>query len=106
MDTSNDKAMLFTLGMAGAAFLMPYSVIASLTQEQIRSILRAIAFGLAAAGAVYSLESFFSLGLRSELGRSYSVGFPASDRVKDPLFWNRASATLFCCPPPHFCFRI
>jgi hypothetical protein len=85
MDTSNNKAMLFTLGMAGAAFLMPYSVIASLTQEQIRSILRTTAFGLAAAGAVYSLESFFSLGLRSELGRSYSVGF-GIDRVKGPLF--------------------
>jgi len=85
MDTSNERAMLFTLVMAGAAFLMPFTVTASLSREQIRSMLRLTAFGLAAVAAVYSLESFFSLGLRSELGRFYSVGF-GIERVKGPLF--------------------
>ena len=85
LDQSNRHAMLYTLAAAAAAFALPFSAVAALPPEGVRSLVRAAAFAVAAAGAVYSLESFFSLGLRSELGQFYSVGF-GIERVKGPLF--------------------
>ena len=85
LDQSNRRAMLYTLVAAAAAFALPFSAIAALPAEGVRPLVRAAAFAAAAAGALYSLESFFSLGLRSELGQFYSVGF-GIERVKGPLF--------------------
>jgi len=85
LDTSNTLAMFYTLCVACAAFLLPTCVIASVTVEDVRSLARALSLGLAAVGAAYALESFFSLGLRSELGRFYNLSFGV-ERLRGPLF--------------------
>lgn len=85
MDWINMRGMLFSLVFAAAAFVLPYSVISSLTRDEVRSLARLMALGIAVAGALYSAESFFGLGLRSELGKFYTYGF-GMERVKGPLF--------------------
>jgi hypothetical protein len=85
MDLYNSRAMLYSLAFAAGAFLLPFSVVSSLTPSQIRSFSRLVALALAVIGAVYCMVSFFGLGVRSELGHFYTYGF-GLERVKGPLF--------------------
>jgi hypothetical protein len=85
MDTYNTRAMLFSLAFSAAGFILPFSVIASLTRRQLQFLGRMMSLALAFTASVYSLESFVGLGLRSELGHFYTYGF-GIERVKGPLF--------------------
>src|SRR5262245_39910494 len=67
LDTSNSRAMFYTLLLASAAFLLPLCTIASVTANEVWSLARLLSFGLAAISAAYAIESILSLGLRSEL---------------------------------------
>jgi len=85
MDVYNSRAMSYSLAFAAGAFLLPFSVIASLTPGQVRRFARWLALGLAAIGLVYCAISFFGLSVRTELGHFYDFGF-GIERVKGPLF--------------------
>lgn len=85
MDSYNSRAMLYSLGFSAAAFMLPFSVVASLTPAQVRSLARMVALGLATVSAIYFVVSFFGLSVRTELGHSYTFGF-GIERLKGPLF--------------------
>ncbi|MGA2715362.1 MAG: O-antigen ligase family protein [Bryobacteraceae bacterium] len=85
MDLYNTRGMFYGLCFAAAAFVLPFSVIASLTPGQIRSLTRMIALGLAVASAVYFAVSYFDPGVRTELGHFYTSGF-GIERLKGPLY--------------------
>ncbi len=85
LDQYNSRAMLYSLLLAATAFLLPFSVIASLSPELVRSVTRWVALGLAVVGLVYCAVSFFGLSVRSELGHFYTGGF-GLERVKGPMF--------------------
>src|SRR5262249_59566025 len=84
-DTSNSRAMFYTLLLASAAFLLPLCTIASVTANEVWSLARLLSFGLAAISAAYAIESILSLGLRSELGQFYNLSFGV-ERLRGPLF--------------------
>lgn len=85
MDSYNSRAMLYSICLAAGAFLLPFSVISSLDTQQLRSLTRMVALGLAFISAVYFAVSFFGLSLRTELGHFYTSGF-GIERLKGPLF--------------------
>lgn len=85
MDRYNSRAMLYSLCFGAAGFILPFFVVASFSPERICGLARFVALGLAFVAAVYCAISFFSLGVRSELGHFYSSGF-GLERVKGPLF--------------------
>jgi hypothetical protein len=85
MDLYNSRAMLYSLCFSAAAFVLPFSALASLTPSQVRSLTRMVALGLAFVSAVYCAVTFLGLSVRSDLGHSYTYGF-GIERLKGPLF--------------------
>jgi hypothetical protein len=62
MDTINTTAMLYTLLVTGATFLLGYLLIAKMPAESVLPFLWRLTVLLAVLGLLYSLASFFSLG--------------------------------------------
>ncbi len=85
LDGTERIGMAVSLVVAAATLVLAYFLILYLPAEQLNSFLLLLCGTLAVIGLAYSAESFLGLNLRSELGRSYSVGF-GIDRVHGPLF--------------------
>lgn len=87
MSPRDTTAMLYTLIGTAAGFLLGYNLIANRSTESVCSFLWWVTVCLAGIGLLYSAQSFFSLGLRSELGKQL---WDATDfgiqRVQGPLF--------------------
>lgn len=87
MSPRDTAAMLYTLMGTASAFLLGYNLIAKRSAESVRSFLWWVTVCLAGIGLLYSAESFFSLGLRSELGKQLGdAGDFGIQRVRGPLF--------------------
>jgi O-antigen ligase len=78
-------AMLFTLLGAAAGPLQAAGLFAMYKQSEIEAFLNRLFIFLVAVSFIYTAESVFSLGLRSEAGRNLSVDF-GIQRVRGPLF--------------------
>jgi hypothetical protein len=85
IDLYDTRGMFYNLCFSGAAFVLPFSVIASLTPGQVRALSRMVALGLAFVSAVYCAVTFLGLSGRSEVGHSITSGF-GIERLKGPLF--------------------
>lgn len=93
-------AMLIALAGAGAAFILGYMMISKRSPEVIEGFLWRVTILLAGIGLLYSAESFFTLGLRTE---TFTGGEFGIARVKGPLF---ASSTGFFVLLPALGFGI
>lgn len=89
-------AMFYSLIVLSAVLVCAYSLIENLTYQQLIAFNKHLAFALAAAAAIYTLESVFSLGLRSPEGVVIDPYF-GIDRVKGPIF--AASTGYFAIMP-------
>lgn len=76
-------AMLMMLVESGSAFLLGFMMITKREQAIIEEFLWRLTIILAGIGLIYSTESFFSLGLRTE---TFISGEYDIQRVKGPLF--------------------
>ncbi len=94
-------AMACVLLLTTAVFLLGYTIVAKRTSKSITRFLSRLTIALALVSLLYTAESFFSLGLRSEAGR------PAGDfgvqRVRGPLY---GSATGYFILIPALGFAI
>jgi O-antigen ligase len=87
MSPRDTAAMLYTLMGTASALLLGYYLIANRSAESVRSFLWWLTVFLAGIGLLYSAESFFSLGLRSELGKEpWNPNDFGIQRVRGPLF--------------------
>lgn len=77
-------AMLYTLALAGAAFLLGYAMVAQRDPQLVQVFLIRLVTYLGVLGLIYSGESFLNLGLRSALTKEW-VDF-GIQRVRGPLF--------------------
>jgi hypothetical protein len=79
------RAMAVNLAVSVVTVALSYFLVLYVPAERLDDFLFLLAAGISVVGLAYSAESFLGLNLRSELGRSYSVGF-GIDRVHGPLF--------------------
>ncbi len=88
MSSRDADAMLYTLIGSGSAFFLSYYLIASRNPTSIRGFVWKLTVFLAIVGLVYCAESFFSLGLRSEVGHQLHLESETFgvERVTGPLF--------------------
>lgn len=101
MENRDILAMSYTLAITFATCLQGYSMIAKRPAEFVRPLLWRVTIYLAVLGLLYSAESFFSLGLRSEITKvltDFGV-----QRVRGPLF---SSATGHFILLPALAFTI
>jgi O-antigen ligase len=84
LDAENTKAMLFTILLAYAGLLVGYSVVACHSSAALHNFIWRLTVFLALVSVMYVCESFFNLGLRSEVDKLWTdFGI---QRVKGPLF--------------------
>lgn len=84
MELLDTTAMIYTLILTFSGFLLSYNLIAKMPSKSVRPFLWRLTVFLAMLGLVYSAESFFSLGLRSEVTKEWTdFGI---ERVRGPLF--------------------
>jgi len=105
MSPRDTTAMLYTLMGTASALLLGYNLIAKRSAESVRSFLWWVTVFLAGIGLLYSAQSFFSLGLRSELGKQL---WDATDfgmqRVRGPLFAS-SNGYFILIPALAFCIQ-
>jgi len=101
MKTRDSMAMLYTLVLTAAAFLLGYTLIEKRCIESIRPFLWRVTVCLAAIGLLYSAESFFSLGLGT--ASAYESDTFGVQRVRGPLF---VSTTGFFILIPALAFAV
>ncbi len=83
---SEDKlAMGFTLLLAGSGPLQAAGLLSIYSREETRDLLNRLVLFLAGLCLLYTAESIFNIGLRSEEGRSLGSDF-GIQRVRGPLF--------------------
>ncbi len=83
---SEDKlAMAFTLLLAASGPLQAAGLLSLYTHEETRNFLNRLVLFLGALCLIYTAESIFNIGLRSEEGRSLGSDF-GIQRVRGPLF--------------------
>ena len=105
MGPRDTAAMLYTLMGTASAFLLGYSLIANRSAESVRSFLWWVTVCLAGIGLLYSAESFFSLGLRSELGKEpWHLNDFGIQRVRGPLF-TASKGYFILIPALAFCIQ-
>jgi len=103
MELRDSKAMLYTLLTTASAVALGYVMIANRPSDTVRAFLWRLTLYLAALGLLYSAESLFSLGLRSDLGTELDSGDFGIQRVRGPLF---ASSTGFFILLPAAAFAV
>jgi O-antigen ligase len=103
MEPRDSAAMLYTLLTTVSAVALGYVMIANRPSDTVCAFLWRLTLYLAALGLLYSAESLFSLGLRSDLGTALDSGDFGIQRVRGPLF---ASSTGFFILLPAAAFAI
>lgn len=84
IDHNNSKAMIFVIILSLFTFIFAYSIICQLDTLNVKKFLWQITILLVIVSAVYTVESFFNIGLRSIEGKMiYDFGI---QRVRGPLF--------------------
>jgi len=99
LDSRNAFAMGYTLVLALSAFFIGYVLILNRSGQAIRTLLWKVCVFLAIVGLVYTIESYFRIGLRSYY-RDVVFGI---DRVKGPLFASSTGALILI---PAFAFAL
>jgi O-antigen ligase len=103
MEARDSVAMLYTLLATVSAMALGYLMVANRPPETVHAFMWRLTLFLAVLGLLYSAESFFSLGLRSEMGNELDSGDFGIQRVRGPLF---ASSTGFFILLPAAAFAV
>jgi hypothetical protein len=96
-------AMLYTLLATANSAALGYLLIAHRSAASTQAFLWRLTLFLAGLGLIYSAESAFSLGLRSEMGHQQDYGDFGIQRVRGPLF---AASTGYLVLLPAIAFAV